>query len=58
MDMPKFKGRELWRMGGDYFWKRFVKKETMDGHREPKGAEAALRAAFDHLVEKQGQNTA
>lgn len=31
---------------------------VMNGHREPKGAEAALRAAFDRLIEKQGQSTA
>ena len=29
---------------------------VMNGHREPKGAEAALKAAFQRLVEKNGHS--
>lgn len=29
---------------------------VMNGHREPKGAEAALKAAFQRLVEKSGKS--
>ena len=39
-------------------WHEKYLSAVMNGHREPKGAEAALRGALGRLIEKQEQHTA